>query len=258
VLNKKSIPGFSAAGKVSGEGEWAVGAFVKSAAPSLAEIQDAVDVHLRRLASFYIRYAKEVVAQRNQISAGAIAISDYRKQVSKAKLENSRLLAENSPPNTLGEIFDIFYGMKELHSRDGIADGDTLVISPTEAYNGCYGWLEFPTVLKPPFVTVAQTGSIGEAFAQFEPCAVNDDCLVLLPKKKDFSEAKLVIAAACLHAEKWRFSYGRKLTPARIAEFVLPNDKALEAWVSSQIAQTKRVVKTALAGYDPEVSNAFY
>ena len=258
VLNKKSIPGFSAAGKVSGEGEWAVGAFVKSAVPSLAEIQDAVDVHLRRLASFYIRYAKEVVAQRNQISADAIAISDYRKQVSKAKLENSRLLAENSPPNTLGELFDIFYGMKELHSRDGIVDGDTLVISPTEAYNGCYGWLEFPTVLKPPFVTVAQTGSIGEAFAQFEPCAVNDDCLVLLPKKKDLSEAKLVIAAACLHAEKWRFSYGRKLTPARIAEFVLPNDKALEAWVSSQITQTKRVVKAALAGYDPRVTNAFY
>ncbi|MBO9908601.1 hypothetical protein, partial [Xanthomonas phaseoli] len=70
--------------------------------------------------------------------------------------------------------------------------------------------------------------------------------------------ANLVIAAACLHEEKWRFSYGRKLTPARIAEFVLPNDRELEEWVAEQITQTKRVVKAALEGYDPAIRDAFY
>jgi len=258
ILNKKKIPGFSGAGKVVGDGEWAAGAFVKSAPPSQDEIRQAVDVHLRRLASFYIRYAKEVVNQRVQIAAGGIALSDYRKQVSKAKLENARLVSKNTKPNTIGNKFDILYGMKELHSREGIADGDTLVISPTEAYNGCYGWLDFFKTLKPPFVTVAQTGSIGEAFVQFEPCAVNDDCLVLLPKDGTMTEAQLVIAAACLHAEKWRFSYGRKLTPHRIAEFVLPDDPNLEKWVTQQILQTKRVVLAALDGYKSKITSAFY
>lgn len=258
ILNKKSIAGFSGAGVVSEDGEWAAGAFVKSALPSKAELQDAVDVHLRRLASFYIRYAKEVVNQRSEISKDSIAMSGYKEMVSDAKLENSKAVSHSAKKNSLGEKFDIFYGMKELHSRDGIPDGSTLIISPTEAYNGCYGWLEFPAVLRPPFVTVAQTGSIGEAFAQFEPCAVNDDCLVLLPKEKAVTEAQLVIAAACLHAEKWRFSYGRKLTPARIAEFILPQDALLEEWVTARIAQTKQVVQAALSVYDHKVKSAFY
>lgn len=258
VLNKKNIPGFSGAGKVVGEGEWAAGAFVKSAPPSEDDVRKSVDVHLRRLASFYIRYAKEVAVQRAQIASAAIAMSDYRKQVSKAKLDNAHAVSKDAKPNTIGASFDILYGMKELHSREGIAEGETLVISPTEAYNGCYGWLEFPKVLKPPFVTVAQTGSIGEAFAQFEPCAVNDDCLVLVPKTEGMSEAKLIIAAACLHEEKWRFSYGRKLTPARISEFALPTSPVLEAWVTKQIEQTKRVVLAALEGYDAETVDAFF
>lgn len=258
ILNKKAIAGFSGAGKVSDDGEWAAGAFVKSASPSLSDVQDAVDVHLRRLASFYIRYAKEVVNQRAEIDAGGITIADYKETISHAKLKNSKAVSHAAKKDSLGEKFDIFYGMKELHSRDGIPDGGTLIISPTEAYNGCYGWLEFPTALTPPFVTVAQTGSIGEAFAQFEPCAVNDDCLVLLPKAKTVTEAQLVIAAACLHAEKWRFSYGRKLTPARIAEFVLPQDVALENWVTTRIAQTKKVVKAALSAYDHTIESAFY
>lgn len=258
ILNKKTIPGFSGAGTVSGEGEWAAGAFVKSAAPSTSQVQEAVDVHLRRLASFYIRYAKEVVHQRNEVASGRIAIADYRNMVSAAKLENSKSVSSSSKKNSLGQKFDILYGMKELHSREGILEGSTLIISPTEAYNGCYGWLEFPTVLKPPFVTVAQTGSIGEAFAQFEPCAVNDDCLVLLPKDKSTTEAQLVIAAAALHSEKWRFSYGRKLTPARISEFLIPDNPSLEAWVTGRIEQTRQVVKAALSVYDPKIKSAFF
>ena len=108
-------------------------------------------------------------------------------------------------------MFDIYYGMKELHSRDGMAEGQTLVVSPTESYNDTDGWLEFDTAIEPGFVTVAQTGSIGEAFVQLEPCAVNDDCLVLLPKIPDVGVARLVIAAAVLHAEKWRFNYGEEV-----------------------------------------------
>lgn len=257
ILNKLSVPGFSGVASISGSAEWAAGGYIPSAEPERDELRAAIDVHLRRLASFYIRYGDEVVAQRKALTDGELEIKDYRDVITKKRSENAKALS--SGKGTMGGQFEIVYGMKELHSRDGIAPGGTLVISPTEAYNGCYGWLEFGPVLKPPFVTVAQTGSIGEAFAQFEPCAVNDDCLVLLPKADEgVTEAKLLIASATLHAERWRFTYGRKLTPQRIAEFKLPDDPDLEAWVHARIEQTKKVVLEALKMYDPAETKAFY
>jgi hypothetical protein len=38
---------------------------------------------------------------------------------------------------------------------------------------------------------LVQTGIIGESLVQLEPCAVNDDCLVLLPKEKALEELPL-------------------------------------------------------------------
>jgi type I restriction enzyme M protein len=97
---------------------------------------------------------------------------------------------------------------------------------------------------------VAQTGSIGESFVQLEPCAVNDDCLVLLPKTPErVGVAKLVIAAAILHAEKWRFNYGRKLTPNRIARFRLPDSAPLEEWVEAKLVDMTKVIAASLAPY---------
>jgi type I restriction enzyme M protein len=169
--------------------------------------------------------------------------------VTDARLGN----AESIPAvaGTIGGMFNIFYGMKELHSREGIPSGPSLVISPTEEYNGCYGWLEFPTLIQPPFVTVAQTGSIGEAFVQLEPCAVNDDCLILLPKA-GVSMAHLVLASASLRSEKWRFTYGRKLTPSRIAAFQIPQSKQLEAWVDDKLDDIQGVIAASLAPYESD------
>ena len=257
VLNKQAVPGFSGVASISGSSEWAVGAYIPSAVPEPDELRNAIDVHLRRLASFYIRYGAEVATQRRAIAEGSIAMSPYRELLSEQKVKNSEALM--SAAGTVGGRFEILYGMKELHSRDGIPPGDSLVISPTEAYNGCYGWLEFGPVLKPPFVTVAQTGSIGEAFAQFEPCAVNDDCLVLLPRQgMRVTEAQLLIASAALHAERWRFTYGRKLTPQRIAEFKLPQDPDLEAWVQKRITSIKEVIVQSLRMYDSSIGSAFF
>lgn len=246
VINKTVTPGFSGLGSVSDGDEWAVGAYIESAPPEEKEVRNAVDVLLRRLASFYTRYALEVVAQREAIADGEIRIDPYRDLLSGARISNAATLP--SEDGTIGGAFDIFYGMKELHSRDGMVPGKTLIISPTEEYNGCYGWLDFPQVIEPPFVTVAQTGSIGEAFVQLEPCAVNDDCLVLLPKP-GVGEATLVLAAATLHAEKWRFSYGRKLTPQRIAEFKLPDASTLTHWVEEKLIVTKDVISASLKPY---------
>lgn len=249
ILNRRSSPGFSGTASVRGREEWAPGAYIKSGVPEDAELKELVDVSLRRLASFYTRYAKEVVEQRRAIANEEVSVEPYRTMVTSARRRNAAELP--TEPGTIGGAFEILYGMKELHSREGIAPGPSLVISPTEEYNGCYGWLEFPTLMEPPFVTVAQTGSIGEAFVQFEPCAVNDDCLVLLPRA-GVSMERLVLAAATLQSEKWRFTYGRKLTPSRIAEFRMPEGERFDQWVRKKLAATADVIAASLAPYQTE------
>lgn len=250
IDNKTNVPGFCAAASVSNDKEWSAGAYIASTPPEEEELRNAVDVQLRRMASFYTRYAAEIITQHQAIDAGEIDVQPYRSLLPKQRLKNASKLPSES--GTIGGEFEIYYGMKELHSREGIGPGRTLIISPTEDYNGTYGWLDFPYALQPSFVTVAQTGSIGEAFVQMEPCAVNDDCLVLLPRDLKDGEpdlVTLVLAAATLHAERWRFNYGRKLTPSRIPHFALPQSESLRDWVSAKIAATMGVIAASLAPY---------
>ncbi len=254
IANKVVEAGFSGLASISESDEWSVGAYIEAAPTEDKELTLAVDVLLRRLASFYTRYAPEIVAQRLAILAREIDAAPYKEILTKQRIGNSQKLPQEV--DTVGGAFEIFYGMKELHSRDGMVPGKTLIISPTEEYNGCYGWLDFSQVIEPPFVTVAQTGSIGEAFVQLEPCAVNDDCLVLLPRE-GIQLVDLVLAAATLHAERWRFSYGRKLTPQRIADFKLPKSASARAWVEEKIKVNQTVIDASLQPYLAESEAEF-
>lgn len=250
ILNHTETPGFSGTALLKGQAEWTPGAYIDSAKADDAELQRNIDVLLRRLAAFYARYAGEVVEQRRAVGRGEMTVRPYRTMVSEARLRNAQRTA--SQPGTIGGSFEILYGMKELHSREGIGPGRALVISPTEAYNGCYGWLDYPQLIEPPFVTVAQTGSIGEAFVQCEPCAVNDDCLILLPRETA-SLAEFVLAASCLHSERWRFTYGRKLTPGRIADFPLPGLRgSLSHWIDKRLSEIDKVIAASLFPYQTD------
>jgi type I restriction-modification system DNA methylase subunit len=249
VHGKKSRAGFSGTASLTGSMEWSAGAYIPSSVPDDTELKDTIDVQLRRLASFYARYAREVIQQREAIKAGEIASSHYRSMISSSRLKNTGKVIGNK--GTIGGSFDVYYGMKELHSREGYSNGQTLIISPTESYNGTYGWLDFPRTIDAPFVTVAQTGSIGEAFVQLEPCAVNDDCLIILPKAGHTADiCELIIVAATLQIEKWRFNYGRKLTPDRISGFVLPDFVQWKPWVDAKYADTRKVIDTCLSAYN--------
>jgi hypothetical protein len=42
----------------------------------------------------------------------------------------------------------------------------------------------------------------------------------------------LYIAAAVVRLERWRFDYGRKITPARIAHLPLNRDPELKSWIN--------------------------
>lgn len=248
VLDKLNIPGFSGAAKIHGGMEWAPGAYIPSGIPEEGEVKSSIDELLRRYVSFYTRYAPEIANQRILVERGELLARKYRDCVSDKRIKNAEDIS--SEQNTVGYYFDIFYGQKELHSRDGMPPGDALIISPTEQYNGTYGWLKFDNLIEPAFVTVAQTGSIGEAFVQTEPCGVNDDCLILLPKTAlKLPEAMLFVAAAIIRLERWRFSYGRKLTPARISGFRLERNPMLERWVTDQIKGWRKITEQAVNRY---------
>lgn len=248
TLNKTELPGFAGVASVSGDVEWSPGAYIPSAIPTEEELKTSIDELLRRLASFYVRYASEVANQRSKLAPGELRAAPYTELIGSARLANAQALPKEA--GTIGELFDIFYGQKELHSREGILPGDSLVVSPTEEYNGCYGWLSFENLIQAPFVTVAQTGTIGEAFVQMEACGVNDDCLLLLPKyASNLPLSCLFIAAALIRLERWRFSYGRKLTPSRICSFHMSRMPHLESWVDDQLEKWKKITEAAVSSY---------
>lgn len=251
ILNSTVQPGFSGTAVVRGDMEWSAGAYIPSAPSDEAEVMEAVDVLLRRLASFYTRYAPEVLAQRQAIDADEIKLVHYRSVVSSKKIENAAGIT--GAEDEIGGRFDMFYGLGEIESREGIPPGRTLIISPTEQYNGCDGWLDFHTVLQPPFITVARTGSIGEAFVHLEPCAPNSDCIILLPRRQEWATIpELILAASAIRLEKWRYNYGRKITPTRLAGVKLDHSAELIAFTEALFAKFQKVIAASLSPYEDE------
>jgi hypothetical protein len=150
-----------------------------------------------------------------------------------------------SSSKTIGGYFDIFYGQKSLHNKEKLLPGTALVISSSGVDNGCYGFFDFEALIAPPFVTVPSTGSIAVAHVQELPCGVTDDCLIMLPKK-DVPHELLYVAAAVVRSEAWRFSYGRKATPDRIAGFPLPTGEDLVERVRIYMDRARQVERLAL------------
>ena len=61
--------------------------------------------------------------------------------------------------------------------------------------------------------------------------------------------AQLLVAAAVLRLERWRFTYSRKLTPQRISDFTVPRISELEKWVEQRLLDVKDVIDAALRIY---------
>lgn len=251
ILNKSVFPGYSGVAHISGGMEWAPGAYIPSAFPTIDDLKESIDDLIRRYVSFYTRYAPQISNQREMIKSGELSSHPYREMITKKRLKNANELPHVA--DTIGHYFNIYYGQKELHSRDGIPPGDSLIISPTESYNGTYGWLKFDDLINSPLISVAQTGSIGEAFVQTEECGVNDDCLILLPREGcELPLSMYFICAAIIRLEKWRFSYGRKLTPSRINGFKLERVDELEDWVNQKLNCWSEVIESTVNMYSSD------
>lgn len=125
----------------------------------------------------------------------------------------------------ISEIFKIRYGSRGYDNKSVLDKGKTLLIASQGVDNGAFGFFDVPQKYQEPVITVPRTGSIGYAFVQLTPCNVTDDCMVLTPLEKVSTEY-LFYVASVIRFSKWRYNYGRKITPKRLEtlEIIHPND----------------------------------
>lgn len=234
-------PNFCAAAAVVGD-EWAPGAYIEARPLTDQEFREGVSALIREKAAFVARHAPQLSASLRAIDQGEPKLIDYKRPGAQPIVSDTA---------AIGHYFDIYYGQQELESKHALGPGHTLVISSSGMDNGAYGFFDFPDAIRPPFVTVPRTGSIGEARVQEYPCGVTSDCLLLMPKPATGREL-LYVAAATLRDERWRFDYSRKMTPARIAYFPLRLDPGLMAWVRDQLSRARMVERQALEAFGKE------
>ena len=217
VLNhfesKLNEPGYSGWSKLDDEFTFAPGTYIPAKPMSEVEVDQGVLNVIRGRTAFVAYHAAELV-KLNTENPHPLRVARKVRQRQSVKV------------GTIGSYFDIVYGQKALHNKDPLKAGTSLVISSSGEDNGCYGFFDFDDILAAPFVTVPSTGSIAVAHVQEWPCGVTDDCLILIPKD-DVPHALLYVAAAVVRNEAWRFSYGRKATPERIADFPVPVSDAM-------------------------------
>ena len=235
----ESIPGFCSVAELRGTG-WHPGEYIKSAAHTKEQLKKEIGVLIRSLVGFHAHYAPHLSFFKSLLDDGELKATPYK------QLSNRTGRHGIDDLNCIGGLFDIFYGQKSLHNKANLKKGAALVISSAASDNGCYGFFDFSNLIAPPFVTVQSTGSIGEAFVQTWPCGVTDDCLILIPRENlagnNVDLEDYFIAAATARLERWRFDYGRKITPSRIAEFKLNRDPELKAWIKSQRTAARRLM----------------
>ena len=119
---------------------------------------------------------------------------------------------------TIGKLFNIEYGQKEFENKEPLEGdfGNTILISSKGDDNGVFGFFNIEKHYKASFITVPRVGTIGQAFVQNEDCSVDNNCMVLIPQK-NLSKEELFQVAFQIRLNKWKYRYGRQITPERLA-----------------------------------------
>jgi hypothetical protein len=129
---------------------------------------------------------------------------------------------------TIKDLFEVSYGQKEFENKSLLEgeEGENIVVSSKGDDNGVYGFFNTQNGYKAPVISVPRTGTIGQAFVQLIDCSIDNNCLVLVPKKELTIEQLFQIAFQ-IRLNKWRYKYGRQITPAKIEaqEIILENLK---------------------------------
>jgi type I restriction enzyme M protein len=235
-----SVPGFCAFTALDLKAEWAPGAYIPAKPISESDLRERIAELVRIKTAFTVRFAPELTALTQAVASTELTPKPY------TALAGKRKPLDSGTGGTIRDHFAIFYGQKQLHSKEALGPGKSLIVSSSGADNGCYGFFDFGAVIRPPFVTVPSTGSIGKAHVQEYPCGVTDDCLILLPRPGMPDEALYAVAAVLRH-EEWRFNYGRKMTPKRIGDFPFLFNDGIKNWIAGQLNKASQVTQKALS-----------
>lgn len=220
--------------------------YVPTTKLSASEVATGVRELARSRAAFVVSHATELL-----LLNGAV----QRRELVPEKLDEFRKpTVLDEKPGTIGALFHIYGGQRELHNKEKLQPGSTLVISSSGTDNGCYGFFDFDSPLAAPFASIPGTGSIGQGFVQEWPCGVTDHCYILVPKDGVPTEL-LYVACATIRHERWRFSYGAQITPRRIAWLPIPTDEATIDMVRTQLASASRIEAIALAEAEDELDS---
>lgn len=164
---------------------------------------------LREFASFVLKYETKINSFEKD-----------RKEIIKPHLFNKPV---QNGKIYLKDIFDINYGENSVKTNLDI--GDTISISSQGVDNGCCGLFNLPITINQLVITVPRTGSIGYAFVQEYPCNVDDNCMVMKLKDGiDLSIEEFYYVATVIREEKWRYKYGRQITPYRLGDHIIDFD----------------------------------
>jgi hypothetical protein len=125
----------------------------------------------------------------------------------------------------LGVFEELSYGQKEYENKGILDKGNVPLISGKGTDNGCYGFYNIKPTINTLAITIARTGSVGEAFVQDFPCGVGSDCLILKPKQNLHIDY-LYYVVSVIKKQKWRYNFGRKITPKRLEtiELIRPDE----------------------------------
>lgn len=139
------------------------------------------------------------------------------------------------------DLFAVEYGQKEYHNKERLDEeyGGNILISSKGDDNGVYGFFNINNRFHAPLITVPSTGTVGQAFVQVIDCSVDDNCLVLIPKRQITVE-DLHQVAFQIRLNKWRYKYGRQITPKRLEEQEIILKKTDKNWNSFEKSITPK------------------
>ena len=153
---------------------------------------------------------------------------------------------------TLGELFYVSVSKDNNLLNSNI--GKTPFVASSAANNGVTGFVDFAPSQKANTITIARNGSVGSTFYQpTNYCASPDDIRILTPKN-EFNVYMGLFVSTVIQQEKFKYSYGRKLSTERIKKLVIKlpaNNVGLPDWdFMEQYIKTLTIkpITTAKAG----------
>lgn len=133
---------------------------------------------------------------------------------------------------TFYDYFNITYGQGEYHSKRNLVElkNGIPLISSKGTHQGIYGYFD----IKPEYkhaISVPSTGTVCCAFYQGENCCIDDNCLVMVPKR-ELSIQEMIYFALLVRKEKYKYMYGRQVTPDRLGNTEIPD---VPKWVNEKV-----------------------